>query len=179
MLRRVSPPTFVGLIKSAVRIALEGGQVDFGSAGVVVHASGNCEDPVPVSYELRGSLVEKSRIRGPIPYPDADNGLLFYEQTINPWKEFRDYEGRTISFRYRCRQCLPCLEVRSMSWRYRAEREIERHDRTWLVTFTYSDTWLAAYGGTDDTLRMMQKEATNFFKRLRKAGHKFRYKMVS
>ena len=114
MLRRVGPSTFAGLVKSVARKAAEGCRVSDGPHGVTVNCSGDCEQPLPCSYELVGSFVETQYIKQ-IPWPDEPSGWLFYERFASTGKPWRDMEGKTICFRFRCRECVPCQKVRALS----------------------------------------------------------------
>jgi len=84
-----------------------------------------------------------------------------------------------------CRKCAVCLENRRKLWASRARYEVKRSPRTWFITLTInpqarflfscragSMNYHASYGE-------ISKEVTKMFKRMRKAGHRFRYMMVA
>jgi hypothetical protein len=84
-----------------------------------------------------------------------------------------------------CRKCQRCLDNRTKLWAARAAYEVRRAPRTWFVTLTINPqsrfifscraknrNYHASYGE-------ISKEVTKMFKRLRKAGYKFRYMMVA
>lgn len=83
-----------------------------------------------------------------------------------------------------CRKCEECLKNRRKYWASRARQEINRSTRTWFGTLTINPHWrfvLSARSGKKDfhhSYREVGKEVTKYFKRLRKAGHKFRYLLV-
>lgn len=72
-----------------------------------------------------------------------------------------------------CRKCDECIAARKRSWVGRLLAEQQTSRETWFTTFTYA-------GGEDnahaDVLRYSDLQKT--FKRLRKAGHKFKYVAV-
>lgn len=84
-----------------------------------------------------------------------------------------------------CRKCEACLRNRRILWKRRMEIEIRKSFRTWFGTITInpharfmfsvrsgSRSYHASYGE-------ISKEMTKYFKRLRKAGFKFRYVLVA
>lgn len=83
-----------------------------------------------------------------------------------------------------CRKCSKCLQYRQMKWRARALTEVTRAKRTWFVTLTFSPSHLAGILMTakDKSDREVERVAyahvQKFYKRLRKAGHRFRYLSV-
>lgn len=93
----------------------------------------------------------------------------------------------------RCRSCAWCLTQRRALWAGRAASELLRAPRTWFVTLTLSPENHAKMLATaivagrtadteDATFRArhwaISREITRYFKRLRKAGHVFRYALV-
>jgi len=100
----------------------------------------------------------------------------------------------------KCRNCPQCLRERAWGWRVRMKQELHASYRTWLCTFTLSPE---AHERMANQARMIcsrrrredfelmtlpeqfiarhnqiQKEFTLMFKRMRKAGLKFRYILV-
>jgi len=94
-----------------------------------------------------------------------------------------------VSFFAPCRKCEKCLHFRKLHWRYRAMKEIERSNRTWALTLTYSPIHLTGvlYEAQE---RFHKHDARSidacayahvqrFFKRLRaETKQKFRYLAV-
>lgn len=84
-----------------------------------------------------------------------------------------------------CRKCQQCLENRRKLWTQRAKQEILNSHRTWFCTYTISPEWryrFSLQSGSrrfHDAYPVISKEMTKYFKRLRKAGYKFRYMMVA
>lgn len=84
-----------------------------------------------------------------------------------------------------CRKCPRCLNNRRKLWSSRAKREIARASRTWMCTYTISPEWRFRFSlasGSMDyhaSYRIISREMSNYFKRLRKAGYKFRYILVA
>lgn len=84
-----------------------------------------------------------------------------------------------------CRKCPVCLENRRKFWAQRARYEVNRSPRTWFVTLTINPQWRFIFScrakSTDyfASYGEISKEVTKFFKRLRKAGHVFKYMMVA
>lgn len=82
-----------------------------------------------------------------------------------------------------CRKCEKCLKFRKLQWAERARFELKCSPRTWKVTLTISPRMMAAAimsaksAGT--TLEpVLYSSVQRYCKRLRKAGHKFRYLAV-
>ena len=139
------------------------------------NAAGNCQRPVTVTLKSR---------------PVTEG----YKMTVvQPGKgevsQFADVQVR-------CRECPACLKARTASWRYRAKAEWRIAPRTWLCTLTFTPeehyrAWaiahreLSAQGVDAEKLdadeafearhRICGTSVTKWFKRLRKAGHVFRY----
>lgn len=101
----------------------------------------------------------------------------------------------------KCRKCDQCLKERARMWSRRAIAEIAEADRTWFGTITLSPEWherFAAYARQKARKRLGEdfealppgqqfglrnefigREFALMFKRLRKAGLKFRYLLVA
>lgn len=96
-------------------------------------------------------------------------------------------EGHTywIDIDTPCRKCEPCLNNRRIDWYYRMLNEIQQSPRTWFGTLTISPhnrfLFSLRSGSRNfiDSHREISKEVTKYFKRLRKAGYKFRYIVVT
>lgn len=84
----------------------------------------------------------------------------------------------------RCRKCPPCLKARSDHWAHRALVELAASPRTWFWTLTFPaevHTYLAFKHG-DSFAAIANEESkliTKTFKRMRFAGKKFRYLLVT
>ena len=86
-----------------------------------------------------------------------------------------------------CRKCEKCLLFRKMKWRERALHELDhtwsQNRRTWMLALTFSPTHLAGVimeaqklrGPGDLVERAAYRHVQLYFKRLRKAGARFRY----
>lgn len=87
-----------------------------------------------------------------------------------------------------CRKCERCRDYKRLHWRSRAIRELARTAaagrRSWMVTLTFSAHHLAGVLMTADNALPSSvelaayKHVQRYFKRLRKAGHRFRYLAV-
>lgn len=84
-----------------------------------------------------------------------------------------------------CRKCPTCLKNRSRYWAKRAQYEVMRSPRTWMVTLTvepqarFMFTLRASTRDYHASYSEISKEVTKMLKRLRKAGYKFRYICVA
>jgi hypothetical protein len=74
------------------------------------------------------------------------------------------YWGSFEGYAHTCRKCSACRMRRQSEWSARCHHEFLSHARTWWCTFTYAGDVAVQY-----------KAVQKFFKRLRKAGHEFRY----
>lgn len=96
-----------------------------------------------------------------------------------------DGKIRHIDISCPCRKCEPCLKNRRILWRRRMRHEINQSNRTWFGTFTINPHQRFVFSmraGTRDYFASygeISKELTKYFKRLRKAGFKFRYVVVA
>lgn len=96
-------------------------------------------------------------------------------------------EGKTrwIDLDTPCRKCERCLQNRRLLWKGRMEKEIRKSFRTWFGTITINPQarfMFSLRAGSRDyhsSYRIISKEMTKYFKRLRKAGYKFRYVLVA
>jgi hypothetical protein len=83
-----------------------------------------------------------------------------------------------------CRKCPRCLKLRAKLWRERAVHETVTANRTWFITFTVSPDHryrLSLLAGSSEWSALWERvsaELTLSLKRLRKAGHAFRYLAV-
>lgn len=98
-----------------------------------------------------------------------------------------------------CRKCPECLRALSAHWTTRAQIQMLLAPRTWMATLTIAPAWQeyaanlartyeARNGGSFEALtpedqfamrhRFAGAEVTRYFKRMRKAGHKFTYLLV-
>lgn len=103
---------------------------------------------------------------------------------------------RHVDLAVRCRKCEACRKARQFHWRMRAEAECQAASRTWFGTLTLTPehqfrlvlqaTSALRRGGTDysslsdedqfkERIKPLIREVQKYFKRLRKAGCKFRY----
>lgn len=109
--------------------------------------------------------------------------------------------NRTLEQKLRCRQCSACLRYRRRMWQRRAVREhrtaVEADRRSWFVTLTvepgerfraFAETrqrvgpaWdrLSPRDHAEELLRTLSPLVTRWLMRLRKAGARFRYLLVS
>lgn len=68
-----------------------------------------------------------------------------------------------------CGKCHGCRTDQALMWSIRGYHEAQEHKQNSFLTLTYSDENLPADGLID------KRPLQNFFKRIRKAGHKIRY----
>ena len=69
----------------------------------------------------------------------------------------------------KCGQCVECRLAYSREWAIRITHEQMMHEKSCMLNLTYDDDNLPAYG------QLHKRHLQLFFKRLRKAGYKFRY----
>lgn len=69
----------------------------------------------------------------------------------------------------RCGRCLGCRLARAKEWSVRLQHEQMMHDSSSFVTLTYADEHLPPHGA------LQYSDVQKFFRRLRKAGERFRY----
>ena len=69
----------------------------------------------------------------------------------------------------KCGQCMECRLAYSREWAIRITHEARMHDKSCFLTLTYDDVCLPRFG------QLVKRDLQLFFKRLRKAGYKFRY----
>lgn len=99
-------------------------------------------------------------------------------------QELRSGETRWIDISTPCRHCAQCLDNRRQLWQKRATLEILNANRTWLGTFTINPHHRFIFAMRAKTFDyhasypVISAEITKYFKRLRKAGYKFRYLTV-
>lgn len=107
------------------------------------------------------------------------------DDRIQPLMVTRDGERYALYMDTPCRKCEACLRNRAGLWRKRMEFEIKAAPRTWFCTFTIAPHYRFIFSlraGSRDYIASyneISKEMTKYFKRLRKAGHKFRYVLVA
>jgi len=116
--------------------------------------------------------------------PYCDDPVRIYRQT-DPKSERRTIE---VSFWAPCRKCEKCLQYRQLKWRDLALAEIQRSNRSWFVTLTFSPVHLVGVEfeslkckGRDKMAQVDQaayRHCQRYIKRLRKAGAVFRYLAV-
>lgn len=106
------------------------------------------------------------------------------------WRPVQNYIDGSNSIRRiyldtPCRKCPTCCLNRSRFWAKRAHYEVMRSQRTWMVTLTIAPEARFIFSlraKTTDyrkSYNEISKEVTLMFKRMRKAGHKFRYICVA
>lgn len=84
-----------------------------------------------------------------------------------------------------CRKCERCLKNRQRLWRARMLTEFKQAPRSWMGTFTINPhmrfifSLRAKSRDYHASHREIGKELTKYFKRLRKAGYRFRYVVVA
>jgi hypothetical protein len=104
---------------------------------------------------------------------------------VRPEQHYVSGAVRWIYIHTPCRRCPRCLANRQKLWRKRAMYEYKRAPRTWFLTLTIAPEWRFRFslmaGSTDyhASYGIISKEMTKYWKRLRKAGYKFRYLMVA
>lgn len=72
-----------------------------------------------------------------------------------------------------CGGCLTCRYQRSRVWAHRIQLEATQHEHNAFITLTYNEEANARRNGN-----LRPRDVTLFLKKLRKAGHKFRYYYV-
>lgn len=84
-----------------------------------------------------------------------------------------------------CRKCPTCLRNRQRLWTKRSKYELARAPRTWFCTWTIEPEWRFRFslqtGSRDyiETYKVISKEMTKMWKRLRSKQYFFRYLMVA
>lgn len=104
---------------------------------------------------------------------EAPPRVTVYSRTIN---DDGGHHLDQVDLRVRCRRCDMCLKARGMMWKHRAIVEASASPRTWFLTLTFN--WRLVDLDEQGAVAFASKQLTNYFKRLRKAGHKFRYLAV-
>jgi hypothetical protein len=69
----------------------------------------------------------------------------------------------------KCGQCIECRLAYSREWAIRITHEQQMHKVSCMLNLTYNDDWLPDHG------QLFKVDLQRFFKRMRKAGYKFRY----
>jgi hypothetical protein len=69
----------------------------------------------------------------------------------------------------KCGQCIECRLAYSREWAIRITHEQQMHKVSCMLNLTYDDVHLPEHG------QLFKADLQKFFKRLRKAGYKFRY----
>ena len=80
---------------------------------------------------------------------------------LNPF--VLDLRGEDMSIIVPCGQCSECRKIRANMWAIRMMHEIKYHDSNIFVTLTYNDESMA------DGAQLVQKDLTDYIKRVRKA----------
>lgn len=70
---------------------------------------------------------------------------------------------------FRCGQCMECRLAYSREWAIRISNEARCHEKSSFITLTYDQQNLPRHG------QLVKSDLQKFFKRLRKAGYRFRY----
>lgn len=94
-----------------------------------------------------------------------------------------------IAIKVPCRKCARCMRFRRLTWRDRCAVEIAQAPRSWFVTLTFDAMHLAGVLMEAHKLPARRtlpqrveaaayRHVQLYFKRLRKAGYKFRYLAV-
>lgn len=132
---------------------------------------------------LRGGMISRSEFASTWqPYCDAP---VRVRRRTHPRDPVRTVEVTMLA---PCRKCAKCLQFRQLKWRERAIAELEHAHRSgrrsWWVTLTFSPVHLAGIlieasseKGTADRRvdAAAYRHLQRYFKRLRKAGARFRY----
>lgn len=101
-----------------------------------------------------------------------------------------DWEVLQTRIKVRCRRCKNCLHARQFQWMVRAAREQMAAKRSWLVTLTFGpksrheilNAANAMSESKDQQDRLVQSAGwfvTNYIKRLRADGFRFRYVFIA
>lgn len=155
--------------------------------------AGNCENPVMVP--MTGAPDERLRRLKHFEATDTDYGIIdgktYWRGSVAATPRVRH-----VDIAVRCRKCGPCLKVRRTQWIARAKSEMQAAPRTWFGTLTLRPEEQFRIlcearsrllkGGTDydhlspreqfaERCRALVRALQLYFKRLRKAGCKFRY----
>lgn len=121
------------------------------------------------------------------PYLAGPDYPVRHKYRHNPRQRVYIIDGRAryIDIGTPCRKCTVCLKNRSKLWTKRARYEIIHSQRTWFATLTINPYWRFQFSLRSGSRnfhashREISKEITKYFKRLRKAGLKFRYLCVT
>lgn len=169
--------------------AMRAGAKVIGLRSLEWDVSGGCESPVSRFYSatiLRRYLWDR-----------------WEPQVYREWRDFgcpvKPPCVIKVDVLVACRKCDVCLKRRSRLWAGRARTEVAQHERTWLLTLTLDGKartvllfrgrlalqrrgWARKdfdeIGDSRVLARAMLSEWTLMAKRLRKAGHQFRYLAV-
>lgn len=89
---------------------------------------------------------------------------------LTPYKRI-DKEGYEMI--HSCRKCEDCMKARKRHWIGRLLAEEQTSLATWFGTFTYAGGY-----DNDEAYELQYEHVQQMFKRMRKAGHKFKYLAV-
>lgn len=87
-------------------------------------------------------------------------------------------DGTRFSYQHRCGRCLPCNIQRRKEWTARMMLETIKHRDLTFVTLTYDDDHVPISLSPVDAVplgNLRKSDLQDYFKRLRKAGLRFRY----
>lgn len=190
-------------VKALFLKALQSGGRQLGPFEVEWEIAGRCLMPVRREVSARkgqGFSITKPRRRV--------HSALAIEDTFHDWVNDEpltlnygaDKVGPyAIYLTVKCRMCDECLKERKIAWANRALVEYERASRVWFGTLTLEPQWQSLFGAQaaqraakngdvlealpfDTQLHLRHQaaavEITKMWKRLRKAGHRFRYFVV-
>lgn len=191
---------------SIFRRAIEAGGRQTGPFEVEWNLAGNCLFPVRRELSAhrphRGFTLERWGWQFKA-YDDISD--TFLTDVLAPKKVRRSFFNDRLGpyavlMEVRCRMCDNCLRKRRNEWAARAIQEFALAPRTWFGTLTLTPEWQTKFGAlAAQTVKRRQREElealpfdrqlharheavgveiTKWFKRLRKAGHRFRYFIV-
>lgn len=93
----------------------------------------------------------------------------------NPIGKFQDSKGNEVHrFLLPCGKCIGCKLDRAKTWALRCMHEVRFHNESCWLTLTYNDDRLPRSPENGHSV-LCRKDLQKFIKRLRKAGHKFKY----
>lgn len=187
-------------VASVFRRAISSGARQIGPFEAEWDISGNCLLPVRreiSARKMRDAVIERIVLPDDWATSDFPYDWLGHRRVYKITEKDGPF---AVYLTARCRLCDNCLKKRRDMWAARALVEQSRSARTWFGTLTLSPQWHSVFG-SHAALRAMQRdreplealpfdkqlhyradaigvEITKLFKRMRKAGHEFRYMLV-
>lgn len=144
-----------------------------------------CSDPVHVTYCVYVPWkIWEPKFFTHWPMPDPFDLSLGRPTTEIYWDRKRQfgsdykYHG-SFEYRHPCRKCDICIEKKKNHWVSRMITEMVQAPRTWFMTGTLNRRHRKLAGSKIGSIKHIAQEYTKYNKRMKEAGLKFRFVMVT